>query len=305
MYYYIINPAAGGGKIHKIESKLKELIKTLGIDGEFVKTTGRGDVSKLAEMALDKSKNTIIAVGGDSTVNELANSLVGRKAALGIIPIGSTNSLSRTLGINSWEDACQILAARKLESIDLGKITSIPQSPSQKINEKYFITSAEIGFESNIAKYRSDDKFFYKLIFAKTVFKELLNISEQKVTIEVNDSFTATTQMFTLIVANCRFSKKTNLSNPTFSPNPSDNLLDILIVSKMPRGKMIRKLSSIMAGHYENLPETSIFKAKSVKIVTKEPLDLSVDGEFIAKTPVEIDIVAKKLKIIVSKNRTF
>jgi YegS/Rv2252/BmrU family lipid kinase len=305
MYYYIVNPAAGNGKINKIQNKLKETVKTLGINGEFVKTTGQGDVPKLVEMALGKSQNTIIAVGGDSTVNEVTNVLVDQKATLGVIPTGNTNSLAKTLGINSWEEACQILAARKLEKIDLAKIISIPETPSQKIKERYFITSAEIGFESNIAKYRTEDRFIYKIIFAKNVLSQLLRVSEQKVTIEVNDSFTATTQMLTLIVANCRFSKNNQGNNCKFVPNPQDRLLDILIVSKMARFKLLNSLSTIINGSYENLSETSVFKAKNVKIITKEPMNLSVDGEMIAKTPVEIEIDSAKLKVIVGKQRTF
>lgn len=305
MYSYIINPAAGNGKIDKIQNKLKETVKSLGIDGEFVKTTGGGDMVKLVQMALDKGQNTIIAIGGDGTVNEMANVLVDRKATLGVIPTGNTNSLAKTLGINSWEEACQILAARKVEKIDLAKITSVPSKTSQKIKERYFITSAEIGFESNIAKQRSEDKFFYKMLFARKIFKQIFSLNAQKVTIEVNGSFTATTQMFTLIVSNCRFSNKTKNLNGCFTPNPRDKMLDIIIVSKMPRFKMMKNLSSIMNGNYENLPETSIFSAKNVKIVTKEPIDLSVDGELVAQTPVEIEIIPRQLKIIVGKNRTF
>jgi len=60
-----------------------------------------------------------------------------------------------------------------------------------------------------------------------------------------------------------------------------------------------------MNGCYENLPETSIFRGKNIKIVTKKPIDLSVDGELIAKTPVEIEVAPGKLKVIVGKDRTF
>jgi len=305
MYYYIINPAAGNGKIAKIQDKLKSLVKSLGIDGEFVKTTGGNDMKKLVQMALEKNRNTIIALGGDGTVNEMANILVDKKATLGVIPTGNTNSLARTLGINSWEEACQILAARKVEKIDLAKIISLPSKSSQKVKERYFITSAEIGFESKIAKNRSEGRFFYKFIFGQKILKQIFSLNAQKVTIEVNDSFTATTQMFTLIVSNCRFYKKLQSNNLCFISNPKDNLLDTLIVSKMPRFKMIKNLSSIMNGCYENLPETSVFRSKNVKIVTKEPMDLSVDGELVAQTPVEIEVVPHQLKVIVGKNRKF
>jgi len=301
MYYYIINPAAGNGKIDKIQKRLKGIIKRLGIEGEFVKTTGAADVYKLTNIALDKARNTIVAVGGDGTVNEVANALVDRKAVLGIIPIGKTNSVARTLGVFSWEEACQILAARKLEKIDLAKVTTIPQKPSQKVEEKYFLTSAELGFESQITKYRVEDNSFYKLLFARKVIKEVFKNHTEKITIEVNGNFTATTVMFTLIVSNCQISRQSK----KFRPNPADRQLDILLVSKLPRWQLIRNIMAIIDKKYEDLSSTSIFKAKSVKVITPTPQDLSIDGEIFIQTPVEIEVVPQKLKVIVGKKRSF
>jgi diacylglycerol kinase (ATP) len=149
MYYYIINPSSGGGKINKVQDKLRARLKELGIAGEFVKSTGPGDIPKLTKMAIEKGYNTIVAVGGDGTINEVINSLPDESVALGIIPMGNTNELATLLGINDWNDACTILAARKVEIVDLGKI-----------GDKIFVTSVAIGFDSvlyDLKKYQSDD----------------------------------------------------------------------------------------------------------------------------------------------------
>lgn len=301
MYYYIINPAAGNGKIDKIQKRLKEIIKTLGIDGEMVKTTGAPDVYKLTDLALKKSYRTIVAVGGDSTVNEVANALIDKKAVLGIIPIGRTNSVAKTLGIETWEEACQILAARKLERIDLAKISNISQTSHQELKERYFLTSVEIGFETKINKFRNEKGFFYKISLLKKIIKEILNSKEEKLTLEINEDFTATTEMFTVIVANCCFS----LLNREFKPNPADKQLDVLIISKLPKTNLFKNIGSLMKGNYENLSQLSIFKAKNIKLITPEPLDISIDGESIMKTPASIEIVPNKLKVIVGKKRIF
>ncbi|MEI7616673.1 MAG: diacylglycerol kinase family protein, partial [Actinomycetota bacterium] len=140
MYYYIINPAAGGGKINKIQEKLKERLSDLGIAGEFEKSTGPADIPKLTKIAISKGFKTIIAVGGDGTINEVINSLEDKDGvALGIIPTGTTNELANLLGIHDWQSACAILAARKIEKVDLGKI-----------NDNVFVTSASIGFDNSV-----------------------------------------------------------------------------------------------------------------------------------------------------------
>ncbi len=292
MYYYIINPAAGTAKINKIQDKLKSRLSELGIIGEFVKTTGKGDATKLTRLAISKGYNTIVAVGGDNTVNEVANGILNEsRAVLGVIPTGSTNSLAKTLGIFDWEEACSILAARKLEIIDLGEV-----------NGHHFITTAALGFEANIIKYRTEVGFFKKLAFGAKILSEINKFRSQEIILEFENDLTAKTEMLTVIVAN---SKPLVGFKDIFKPNPQDGYLDILVVSKLPKTKIFQKFTAIMSGAYENLPEASTFRAKKLTVKTKEPIPISVDGEEITKTPAEINIIPKKLKVIVGKKRQF
>ncbi len=287
MYYYIINPASGFGKINKVKSTLN----SLGIAGEFVKTTGPGDATKLTKLGLSKGYNTIIAVGGDSTVNEVTNGLVEKNAVLGVIPTGATNSLAKTLGIENLNQACEILAARKLETIDLGKI-----------NEKYFITQAVIGFEANVIKYRAEKGFIPKIKGIKKCIDELRKFTPVEVTLEFDKHFIANTKMFTVIIAN---SKPSFDYIKTFKTNPQDGILDVLIISELSKKKVLRYLFQIIRGRYENLPQTSIFPTRKITIKTAAPLPFSIDGENFGETPVEIEVVPKKLKVIVGRQRQF
>ena len=138
MYYYIINPSAGNGKINKIQEKLKGVLSNLGIAGEFVKSTGPGDIPKLTEIGIKKGYSTIVAIGGDSTANEVLNYMPNDKTAFGIIPVGKTNILASSLGIAGWMEACQILAARKTHRVNIGKITT-------NEGNRYFINKIAIG----------------------------------------------------------------------------------------------------------------------------------------------------------------
>jgi diacylglycerol kinase family enzyme len=88
-------------------------------------------------MAIEKGYKTIVAVGGDGTINEIINSIGNTGIALGIIPLGATNELARMLGILDWQTACNILAGRKIEEVDLGLI-----------NDNVFVTAASIGFDN-------------------------------------------------------------------------------------------------------------------------------------------------------------
>lgn len=122
MYYYIINPAAGRGAIDSIQPKLKALLQSLGIDGEFAKTTGPGDATTIARRAMERGFKTIVAVGGDTTVGEVIKAVYQQanpKVAVGVVPIGRQNQLAARLGLSEWRMAAQVLAERRLSTYQL------------------------------------------------------------------------------------------------------------------------------------------------------------------------------------------
>ncbi len=177
MYYYIVNPAAGGGRINKIQSKLQSLLKQKRINGEFTKSIGKGDALKLTRLAVKQDYKTIIAVGGDSTVSEVANGIIGvPRVVLGILPIGSTNILEKSLGIDNWTQGIDVLAQRRTKTIELGKA-----------NDTFFLTSVEMGFETGMLKERKKSSFFKKILFQKKVLERILGFKSFSATIICNN----------------------------------------------------------------------------------------------------------------------
>lgn len=289
MYYYIINPASGGGKINKVQDKLRTRLKELGIAGEFVKSTGPGDIPKLTKMAIDKGFNTIVAVGGDGTIHEVINSIPNENVALGIIPMGSTNELAKLLGINDWTDACTILAARKVEVVDLGKI-----------GDKLFVTSASIGFDNSIydikknqpANFISKASYYTKLASAAKLFKPIsLELEFEKFSVEV--------ESLNFSISNGQF---LNYIPQNFQPQ--DNILDAVVVNKLSYGDII-KYATGKLNYKTHKEKFSIFHTQKVRVKTIKPVPVSADGQIVAETPVTIEVSDRKLKVIVSKKRKF
>ena len=94
MYYYIVNPVAGNSRTRSLQDKLRVNLRAIGIDGEFARTTGPGDATRLAKHAIEKGYTTIVAVGGDGTVNEVINGIGEANVAIGIMPLGHTNAVA-------------------------------------------------------------------------------------------------------------------------------------------------------------------------------------------------------------------
>lgn len=290
MYYYIINPASGGGKINKVQDKLRARLKELGIAGELVKSTGPGDIPKLTKMAIEKGFNTIVAVGGDGTFHEVINAIPNTKVALGIIPMGNTNELAKLLGINDWNDACTILAARKVEIVDLGKI-----------NDRLFVTSAAIGFDTvlfNLKRGQTDSllsrtSFYSKLNALARTFKPI------ELELEFGEKFSVSTECFNFSVSNGRF-----INYLPQNSKPQDNMLDAVLINRLKASEAI-KYGLGRLDLTNDKSKVSLFHTKKITVHTPKPVPVSADGQVVAETPVTIEVSDKKLKVIVSKKRHF
>lgn len=286
MYYYIVNPTSGNGKINKIQDRLKGKLSELGIAGEFVKSTGPDDIPKLTEIGVKKGYNTIIAIGGDKTANEVLNNIPGDKVAFGIIPLGDTNVLANSLGIFDWLDACQILAARKTIKVNVGEVYCDGVS-------KFFINKLVIGAEAEIKKNNPEipQKIGSRLKHSAKILKTLKNYKPHQIHFEINKSLKGNAQAVNIRISNVSLEE----NNHSFK---------LLIQETFPQKE---KISFLMSGDISTMTEghenTIIFgdhitiKANSVSV--------AADDQYIGVTPVEIKISNRKIRIIVGSIKAY
>ncbi len=98
----IINPTAGRGRTRRFLPQLLHELNAGGVPFEHKLTTQSGEARELARRAIADGARTVVAVGGDGTVHEVANGLMqagNPEAALGIIPLGSGNDLAKAVGL--------------------------------------------------------------------------------------------------------------------------------------------------------------------------------------------------------------
>ncbi|HET6794275.1 MAG TPA: diacylglycerol kinase family protein [Acidimicrobiales bacterium] len=113
---------------------------------EVVDTGARGHATELATQAAEEGWDAVVTLGGDGTVNEVANGLVGSDTALGVLPGGSTNVFARTLGFDRdpVEATAQLLASldapgQGVRRIGLGRV-----------NGRHFLFNAGVGFDAAV-----------------------------------------------------------------------------------------------------------------------------------------------------------
>lgn len=281
MYYYIINPAAGHGVAHTIQDKLRTELKSLGIGGEFVTTTGKGDATRLASQAIAKGYTTIVAVGGDETVNEVINGVTSETAAIGVVPIGNTNQIANQLGITTWQQSCTVLAARRITEYAL-----------IAAGDDFFLSSLTLGFETELPDVQTppNKNLKDKVIHLRDSFKRAQNYQTIKCKIQVDGGYTVSADVFSLNVTNQKFIDPTapNELSVMITDRPSKRQLGNLVL----RGKKGPTLGELA---------TTTFQGKKITLAAEPPINVAIDGKIIARTPLTIRLTDRRVRFIVEK----
>lgn len=285
MYYYVINPAAGKGAINHLQDKLRARLNELGISGEFAKTTGPGDATKMAQAAIAKGYTTIVAVGGDETVNEVINGINKDNVAIGIIPLGRTNRLANHLGIYNWQQSCPILAERRLTAYSL-----------IAAGQKFFLSSLSLGFETDLDKNFDTQASGWRALLRqlRSGWGHAQDFKPLECKINIDDKYTLTCSLFSLSVANQKF------VNPL-----ADNRLIISISNKPPRRQMASYIWQLFR-HSSPLDEiaTTRITATRLLIETKPPSGIMLDGKVTGRTPIAIRLTDRRIRFITEKPAT-
>src|SRR5262252_5541090 len=145
----IYNPAAG--ILRNDVASLGRLVRTLrlrGLEIQNTKTTGSGHATEIARKAVAAGADAVLVCGGDGTINEAAQALVGTETALAVWPLGTGNVLAKDLGLPSNPTAlASLIGEGSTRTISVGRATS-PRQDWQR----YFLLMAGIGVDATIVK---------------------------------------------------------------------------------------------------------------------------------------------------------
>lgn len=261
MYLYLYDHFLNDSKFHKTLVKIETRLTDLGIGGKISRLSPLKNIKELINDEVRFGVKTIVAVGGDQTVSLVINNIAKcEDIVFGIIPIGKNNCIAQALGIPHEEEACDVLSARKLEKIDLGKV-----------NNTYFISNIHIAAES-------------------------------RVTLECEESYQITpeTNIVSISICNLRPAALEGIQDARFF-NPRDGFLEALVE---PIQEISKSLFNIFKKKNTDI-HNSIFPFKKISVLTKKAVTVTTDGRKVLKPPICIEVVPKKLTVVVGRNRAF
>ncbi|MDD5341976.1 MAG: diacylglycerol kinase family protein [Patescibacteria group bacterium] len=135
MYVYLYDTFVAEPKWQSQIARIENRLTDLGIAGRICRLSILTSLEEIITEAIKKGADTIVAVGNDNTVRKVIPLVASQTVSFGIIPVGGPSRLAELLGIPEGEKACDVLSARVVERLDLGKV-----------NEQYFLTQLEIPF---------------------------------------------------------------------------------------------------------------------------------------------------------------
>ena len=209
--FVIFNPASKGGHGSKrIPPYLDLLRKYLPGFGHGA-TARSGEEAPLAEEALRKGYDTIVAVGGDGTLSAVADRLLtfGRpEVVFGVLPGGTGNDFGRNLGIpgNDLEGAVRILAAGRTTRVDAGRImgSSRHEARGEDLREeRFFLNVVGFGFDVAVVDGATGARFLRgEILYKATALQQLFRFPGFSVTLEDEAGYCRTDRTLMLTITN-------------------------------------------------------------------------------------------------------
>ena len=286
----IYNPTSGREIFKKSLPDVLSKLEHAGYETSCHATTGAGDATYAARVAVERRYDLVIAAGGDGTINEVVNGIAEQeyRPRLGVIPTGTTNDFARALHIpRDIEVATNIIVKAETIPVDVGRM-----------NDKYFINIAGGG---RITELTYDVPIKLKTMLGQLAYylkgvEMLPSIKPTEVNIEYDGKlYEGETMLFLIGLTNSvgGFEK--------LAPNASinDGMFTLLILKKTNLADFIRIATLALRGEHLNDSKVIYTKANRIRVSSKDHVQINLDGEYGGDIPAEFENLYRHIEVCV------
>jgi len=288
-YAVILNPKAGRGKGEKFKSQIESALEAELKPEKLFLTESPGHAQDIAN-SIKNTSEVIIAVGGDGTIHEIVNGMIGGTASLAVIPMGSGNDFIKMLNLpGELNQAIQVIKRNKRQKIDIGKIGDL-----------YFPNGVGIGFDAWVVKESLNVKrlrgFF---IYLYSVIKALSAYKNSRITLSM-DGKTEERDVFLMAIGNGQA-----MGGGFFlTPNAviDDGQLDICLIRGLKKWEVLLHLPKAIKGNHIHLEQVQNMRSNTLRITSDHGIAVHADGELLSMNmkEIEISILPAALEVIVN-----
>ncbi|MBR5433876.1 MAG: diacylglycerol kinase family lipid kinase [Bacteroidales bacterium] len=288
---FIVNPHSGKVRNKQLEPIAREILPSDRFSLEFVYTRFAGHALELSRVGVEKGFDIIVAVGGDGTIHEVAQSVIHSNSALAIIPMGSGNGFARFFSIpSSIKRALKVIAEEHELVID-----------TVLCNSEYFVNVAGFGFDAEIGNIFDKDCADSRggLNYVKVIIEEYFTYPQQKCRFKIN-GVEQEKMFFMATVAN---SNQWGL-NAKVAPEAdiTDGKFELVLVKELPVFDVIPATLRLFLNSFNNSRHVETLHLEEFTIFNTKPRLMHMDGEpRMCATDITFKIQKHSLKCIVPK----
>ena len=292
----VSSPHAGrAGKKHDrarqaLEAARLDIVEELSVD----------QISRLEQLLKDGGGTPpiVVAAGGDGTVGAVANYVVGTRAILGVLPLGTSNDFARSLNLPMGiENAARLLSVGRVSTIDAGRLVR-PGRPNQ-----HFAHAATAGLNVNFARLATRADLRHRLGRLTYAAAGILALKDRPVfECEIDDGRG---------IENLRLEQLSIINTPVFGgvlglrvprSSPDDRRLEVLLVEHLPIRRLVRSAFLTILGRPGRVRGVRMEHAARLIVRPKRPMPIALDGEVSGEIPGTFEVVPDGLRVITPSN---
>jgi diacylglycerol kinase (ATP) len=287
----ILNPIAGSAA--KADD-IREQIDSMLAPGVVFQTHGPGDAATFARQALQNGYDYIIAAGGDGTLNEVINGVAEQAANIrvGLLPLGTGNDFARSLNLPATTgENIAVLSVANTRSIDLVRVRS------DKV--RHFVNVSAGGFSGLVNEKLTAEmkRTWGPLAYVRSAAAALPEMHAYRTEVQHAEGEMIDLDLYNIIVANGSFVAGGLPVAP--EADPSDGLLDVVLIPKRSAPEMALLAAQIVLGNH--LRSESILFRRTARLNVKSTPGMwfNADGELVGNEPATFEVIPHALQFVV------
>jgi len=288
----VANPCAGHGRAGRLLAEVSDTCRNLGLEVDTRLTERPGHATEIIEAENLAPFDGVVATGGDGTVFEAVNGLfrnpAGPAVPFGVLPMGTGNSFSRDLGLERGQvrEAFELVAGGATRKVDVGLCHTGNR-------DLYYLNILGVGFVSDVTATAAKLKLLGNASYTIGVVYRTAFLGTFGLELELDGNIIEREATF-LEISNSRFT-----ADFLMAPEAKidDGLLDVTLLGRISRRRLLRLFPSVFKGEHVQYPEVETFTARSIKVVSDQPKILTPDGELIGTTPADVTCLHHALDV--------
>ena len=266
----IINPIAGSVYRRHTDARVAlahDVLRRCGIEGDVFVTMRRGHARELSRSCVDRAVDTVVAWGGDGTVNEVASEVAFHSSALGVVPGGSGNGLARELGLPQRDPAKSLRTALQGEPrvIDAGELGG-----------HLFFNVAGVGLDAHLAAVFNSRATRGLCGYLASTLREMLAYESSDYILRVSDVAVSQKALIVALANTRQYGVNVQIAPLA---RPDDGLLELVVLPSVSPLVALWHGRRLLTGTVHEIPGVTMQSVRAVDIASDSLPNFHVDGE--------------------------